>query len=325
MATCPNVNKAAVEQECESLGASALAVAAAAANAALLHTTHHSCSCAPGGWNYTFADGTSEHFSGCANPDGDPLGSWCAVNPEECGAFAGEMQAGADPQNVVSYDYCTAAAPVPDGSRCLKALKEFDQCGGKSKCNDWACADAAWPGACCPTGLSCERQNAFYWQCLSPNRPMPACGMQLRRWDQCGGSSGCVLGPEVCADKEWPGSCCNTAGGDVCDRQNEYYWQCKPADALDSEGGGATNPIELTPGQQTPGSTTGGGGSSAAQPGKVLYTTLRVAYDFNKLAGSPEAAAAFKADVAKWLSDSAAAPGYLYSAGGAAVLSGPHG
>lgn len=40
----------------------------------------------------------------------------------------------------------------------------WGQCGGLSCPGPWQCADAAV--GCCPTGYSCSRQSAYYWQCL---------------------------------------------------------------------------------------------------------------------------------------------------------------
>jgi hypothetical protein len=37
---------------------------------------------------FRYDDGTSAIFSTCANPDADPLGHWCQVDPNKCDNFA---------------------------------------------------------------------------------------------------------------------------------------------------------------------------------------------------------------------------------------------
>lgn len=52
----------------------------------------HGCDCKP--WTYSYADGSKDSFSGCANPDGDTLGPWCVVDAASCSSFAGVLQLG---------------------------------------------------------------------------------------------------------------------------------------------------------------------------------------------------------------------------------------
>jgi hypothetical protein len=52
----------------------------------------HGCACEQ--WSYLYSDGSRANFTGCANPDGDPQGSWCAVDPQICEEFAGDMKIG---------------------------------------------------------------------------------------------------------------------------------------------------------------------------------------------------------------------------------------
>jgi hypothetical protein len=240
------------------------------------HRTIGGCACAPGGWRYRYPGGReTELLEGCHNPDGDPLGPWCAVDPKACAWFSGEIRGGGgdgggggagggrkeegaqEPQEeaVLAFDYCrlpsdaaerdplaarpsrraaalaeaareevartadllaaqreavraaidargaawldaaaagaleaaavlegaggnAAAAAAAAGDRSwaalppsscrLEQLAPWAQCGGKSACGDWACADAAWPGRCCPVGHVCERQHASFWQCVPP-------------------------------------------------------------------------------------------------------------------------------------------------------------
>jgi len=128
---------------------------------------------------YVYESGTNVTFVGCANPDGDPLGPWCAIDPNTCPSFAGQLTLPGS--LVVNYDYCESA-PLwerRDNTTCTDHVVEFGQCGGKSNCTEYGCKDAPWAGVCCPKGLTCVRQNMFYYQCLdaltvSPVEPSTA-------------------------------------------------------------------------------------------------------------------------------------------------------
>lgn len=122
---------------------------------------------------------------GCANPDGDPGGAWCAVDPEKCPRFAGWV--GQDAVNTWAWDYCmdevkapaapsapAAPAPEPDVQACVKDIPLWGQCGGTSNCSEWGCADQQWAGACCEPGLECRRQDAYWWQCVERHAPVGA-------------------------------------------------------------------------------------------------------------------------------------------------------
>lgn len=58
----------------------------------------------------------------------------------------------------------------------------WDQCGGSSGCDDTThqpCADGRWSGLVCPGGSTCQRQDAWFWQCVpiadsSVKAPTPA-------------------------------------------------------------------------------------------------------------------------------------------------------
>jgi hypothetical protein len=41
-----------------------------------------------------YEDGTTAEFSTCANPDLDPLGPWCEVDPMKCDSFATVLKNG---------------------------------------------------------------------------------------------------------------------------------------------------------------------------------------------------------------------------------------
>lgn len=180
--------------------------------------------------SYVYQTGLNVTYMSCANPDGDPLGSWCAIDPTKCDRFAGQLNVpggvvsgetrvwagvgagrgrrargiqagrshggkrGAQLQcghavirllmgsqspplhgtppaacQVVNYDYCNSAplSARRDPSVCTDRVSEYEQCGGKSHCTAYGCADEVWPGVCCPSGLTCHRQNAYYYQCLT--------------------------------------------------------------------------------------------------------------------------------------------------------------
>lgn len=86
---------------------------------------------------------------------------------------------GNDPVNTWAYDYCTVKAPAmgEKGDACRpNVIPEWGQCGGKSNCTEWGCADEQWAGACCTQGLECRRQDDYFWQCVNPNTKLSASG-----------------------------------------------------------------------------------------------------------------------------------------------------
>lgn len=86
-ATCP----AGVEAEFDECGAGAAEEEQEQQRA----TTWHSCACVPG-WSYKYADGSAVTSDGCANPDADPLGPWCEVDPLQCDSFTTVAKGGSD-------------------------------------------------------------------------------------------------------------------------------------------------------------------------------------------------------------------------------------
>eukprot|EP00775_Hariotina_reticulata_P011244 gene11244-11393_t len=64
--------------------------------------------------------------------------------------------------------------PPPPAAPGTIALPPLSQCGGSDdKCDapGAACADSPFPGTACTDGFSCQRQNAYYWQCLPSDAP----------------------------------------------------------------------------------------------------------------------------------------------------------
>ncbi|KAK9811457.1 hypothetical protein WJX72_004232 [[Myrmecia] bisecta] len=150
---------------------------------------------------------------------------------------------------------------------CYLGTGEFDQCGGLGA--DCAavgqCVDAQWEGACCPTGLRCERQQRFYWQCLAPSAvssprnlletastkaivplvqqpgpvtcvdpvALPVIDEELDIGDQCGGRIGpCTFDTTsldstvpICTDGPWKAEG-SCPFGSMCTRVDAELWEC---------------------------------------------------------------------------------------------------
>jgi hypothetical protein len=46
-------------------------------------------------------------------------------------------------------------------------IAKWQQCGGKGgECSTASCLDGVFPGKGCSSGLSCVRQNEWYYQCM---------------------------------------------------------------------------------------------------------------------------------------------------------------
>eukprot|EP00877_Chromochloris_zofingiensis_P015040 jgi/Chrzof1/9790/Cz04g15250.t1 len=88
------------------------------------HTTQAGCQCSPIDWTHYPADGSpGRRYLGCANPDKDPKGPWCVVNPMTCPSYYGQAVSkgsvvqGHD-QFTYYYDYCAPVRSVTE-SGCL--------------------------------------------------------------------------------------------------------------------------------------------------------------------------------------------------------------
>lgn len=136
-------------------------------------------------------------------------------------------------------------------------LKEFEQCGGKGGfCQTLfgSCVDAPATQAKCMSGLACQRQSEFYYQCLkgsaienpsvpagngsagnsssgshppvvATNSPTAGNAKILKKDAQCGGSGAACKDIAKCVDDPFPGFACGS--GLRCIRQNAYYWQVR--------------------------------------------------------------------------------------------------
>jgi hypothetical protein len=86
------------------------------------------------------------------------------------GAQCSECQA-AQEQGAQREHHTSAAAAGGNGG--CTPLQLYQQCGGMGNACGSSCADAAFPGTCCQAGSSCERKDAWYWQCVLPAPPPP--------------------------------------------------------------------------------------------------------------------------------------------------------
>lgn len=115
-----------------------------------------------------------------------------------------------------------------------KIIPGWSQCGGKGgECaqpkygdNGAGCQDAPFGlGWTCAPGFACTRLHEWYWQC-TPSATPPTPGITtIATWGQCGGQGG-ECGTYQCIDAVFPDTQC--APGSTCQRQHQWYWQCKP-------------------------------------------------------------------------------------------------
>lgn len=82
------------------LAAVTAAATAAAASTSTNTTTQAGCECLA-----SWPDASGAAHSGCANPDGDPSGEWCAVDGEKCPGRYGSYSV-ASTGATVFFDYC---------------------------------------------------------------------------------------------------------------------------------------------------------------------------------------------------------------------------
>jgi hypothetical protein len=170
-------------------------------------------------------------------------------------------------------------------------LGEYDQCGGKSKCTDYGCKDAAWPSTCCPIGTVCEKQDQFYWQCLDP-----------------------ILKQAQAAAADKGSSSISEASSATHDTGSDTT----------STNGTSSTPTASDP--ESLQSTSGSRDSSllrvARQPGSQVFLKANISTDYSKLAASPQEMARFKSSLVGWLKqeqwkpvDYYIDPKYVYDAG----------
>lgn len=251
----------------------------------------------------------------------------------------------------LGYDYCNNKFRHPEPNSCAAVLQEFDQCGGKSKCSDFGCEDEPWPGACCPQGTRCYRQDSFYYQCLSPYNVQ-----RLKEQQAAAAAAGIAfagLKPDTTAPLQQLPDQAGLLSQDLLpeeqqqavveEEQEEILTQEDPASLLpspDQDASQSPNSAETQTQTQTQVADSadslipspGQAGSSdswrnsdgltapitlspARQPTKV-YTKLKIDMDYDKLVSSPENTARFKSDVVTWLKSSVGNTQNVQDAGG---------
>lgn len=119
----------------------------------------------------------------------------------------------------------------------VRVVPAYGQCGGAGgECSKYYCDDKAFPGVACTSGWSCVRQHRWYYQCLpdgsvatgavTPAPAVVANGTVIPKYGQCGGAGGVCSRYSACADAAFAGYTCD--GGQSCQRQQMYFWQCLP-------------------------------------------------------------------------------------------------
>jgi hypothetical protein len=236
----------------------------------------------------------------------------------------------------LGYDYCTTRFRHPEPNTCAAVLKEFDQCGGKSKCSDFGCEDDAWPGACCPQNTRCYRQDSFYYQCLSPYNVqrlkeqqaaaaaagIAFTGLKLDDSAAAGSASDQIVTEDL-AEVADPQQTALADEAVVYEDDQESLLptpaqdQTQTADSAESDSDGSL----IRPGQTGSDSWRSGSEGLPAvtlspprQPTKV-YTKLKINMDYDKLIESPGNTARFKSDVTTWLKSSVGNPQHVQDAG----------
>jgi hypothetical protein len=129
-------------------------------------------------------------------------------------------------------------------------------------------------------GTLCTRQDQWYWQCkpldwghVDPPQPdgTPTGSQVLQPWDQCGGQI-CATAPagitiQDCVDGPYSGLTCPL--GYTCQRETQWYWQCRlpqgPGPAPSGSTPGSTT-TGITPSQQGPTGSTPGSTATGITP-----------------------------------------------------------
>lgn len=120
---------------------------------------------------------------------------------------------------------------------CSLGLLNNQQCGGLGGvCSTVlrGCQDAPAEGACCPSGNFCQRQNAYYYKCVT-NQTAYASGppgvILLDQNEACGGLAlpdvhTTMLDGVAPVDGPWQNTRCRR-GDDVCMRLDAHYYECR--------------------------------------------------------------------------------------------------
>jgi len=299
--------------------------------------TYNNCTCLDGGWWYQYpptaaAGAVNKTIYGCANPDGDPLGSWCAIDPESCGQFAGYL--GSEPASTFAFDYCTSKRPPAlnrKQSGCRTgAIGEWGQCGGKSGCTEFGCADAKWQGACCRAGLECRRQDAYYWQCVKPGTQMntqagehlaaaPGDGPQQQPAEPHPEAGPSPAHPAAIHADRLPTEAAPERAPFSAESSERAADAGPPADPTEQRPVAliGVDPTSLNQTSLNLPALAGGGLPSLKrkEPGQTIYVNLRVNYPYEVLVADVGAVARFKNDMTSWLKANAGPAHYVYNAG----------
>ncbi|WIA40619.1 hypothetical protein OEZ86_013955 [Tetradesmus obliquus] len=160
--------------------------------------------------------------AGTQSGGGNMTADLCAA-PEKTADAAGDVSA----QQLGSVPYNAQC-----GGRGSTVVNGRPGCGAPGM----QCWDAPWTGTTCQAGTVCQRSNEWWWFCnwgSTPTRPI------IPAWAQCGGRSstpynglpGCGSTGRECADRAWSGVTC--VAGHSCQRDNEWWWGCKPGGSTD--------------------------------------------------------------------------------------------
>ncbi|WIA30082.1 hypothetical protein OEZ86_000177 [Tetradesmus obliquus] len=142
-------------------------------------TTQAGCTCSPLNWTYypAVVQDADQQFSsllGCANPDEDPLGAWCPVDPRSCPSYYGAKQpaVGDVPPsllNRVYFDYCQPVRNKTEaGCLCMGNWKPTFNSSWESRPNPSGVGDLPDParvtrfsGGVCGNPAELRRERAW--------------------------------------------------------------------------------------------------------------------------------------------------------------------
>jgi hypothetical protein len=165
-----------------------------------------------------YGDGTEGTFDSCANPDGDPLGHWCQVDPAQCDNYATVVKKGQVRAVRVKgvEGPCSRPLSVNSGS----SWGPVDVCMAAALLPSSHTRDIR-PDTIAAPGLATLQMVSIGYCASRFKQPEPTtCVAKLGLGDQCGGKSNCSssLG---CVNAPWPGACCPS--GSECRRRDAVF------------------------------------------------------------------------------------------------------